>query len=80
MQRKMKVTVGGKEYDALELDFEIVSEQWNEYKLLDGGRVRIKTSPQRIFRILDEDGNQAFTDQRDPFVIVRHNTQIVATD
>lgn len=80
MPRTIKVTLGDKEHDAIELDFEVEREQWNEYKLLDGGRVRLKTSPQRIFRILDEAGNPAYTDQHDPFVIVRHNTQIVATE
>ncbi|HEY8768420.1 MAG TPA: hypothetical protein VIP09_14355 [Dehalococcoidia bacterium] len=63
-----------------EEDFEIVKEDWNEYKLLDGGSVRVKTTIARIFRVLDERGNPAVTDDGDPSVVVRHNVQIISTD
>lgn len=81
MTRVTKVQIAnGEERDAVELDFEIQNEQWDEYRLLDGGRVRMKTSAQRMFRVLDEHGNPAYTPEGDPFILVRHNTLIVAME
>lgn len=81
MARVIKMQLAnGEEREAFELDFEIQNEQWDEYKLLDGGRVRMKTSAQRMFRVLDAQGNPAYTPEGDPFILVRHNTLIVATE
>lgn len=81
MARVTKVQLAnGEECDAVELDFEIQNEQWDEYKLLDGGRVRLKTSALRMFRVLDAHGNPAYTPEGDPFILVRHNTQVVITE
>lgn len=81
MARKTRIQIAnGEECDAVELDFEIHKEEWDEYKLLDGGRVRLKTSALKMFRILDADGNPAYTPDGSPFILVRHNTQIVSTE
>lgn len=81
MPRITKVRLdNGEERDALELDFEIQAEQWNEYKLLDGGRVRLKTSAIKILRVLDTEGKPAFTPDGDPLVWVRHNTYIASSE
>lgn len=74
-----KFNIGGKEYDGREEQFEIVKEEWNEYKLLDGGRVRLKTSAQKIVRILDKDGKPMLAPEGDPHIIVKHNTQVVTS-
>jgi hypothetical protein len=66
--------------DVSDEDFEIVKESWNEYKLLDGGTVRVKTSVHRIFRLLDADGKPKRTAEGDPEVLVRHQAEVVATD
>ena len=81
MARITKVRLeSGEERDALELDFEIQAEQWNEYKLLDGGRVRLKTSAIKILRVLDTEGNPAYTPDGDPLVWVRHSTYIASSE
>lgn len=81
MARVIKVQLAnGEEREAVELDFEIQNEQWDEYKLLDGGRVRMKTSALRMFRVLDVQGNHAYTPEGDPFILAHHNTLIVATE
>lgn len=72
--------MGDQEYDAIELDFEIAKENWNEYKLLDGGIVRLKTTAQKIFRVLDQQGKPARAPDGDPFLVVRHATQVVSSD
>ena len=80
MGRKTQIVVDGNPLDVREEDFEIVREDWNEYKLLDGGTIRAKMTMQRIFRVLDEKGNPAYTPDGDPHVIVRHSVTIVAID
>lgn len=70
----------GQDYDAIEQTFEIGSENWSEYKLTDGGIIRVKTSVQKVYRLLDADGNPAVTPDGDPSVLVRHSTQVVASD
>lgn len=63
-----------------EVDFEVASEQWSQYKLLDGGIVRLKTSPLKIFRVLDAQGNPAFHPDGEPNIVVNHATQVVCSE
>ena len=80
MAKIIKVKAGEHEFDAIEVQFEIGQENWNEYKLLDGGVVRVKTSVGKIFRVVDSDGKPTVTPEGDPHVIVRHKTEVVASD
>lgn len=80
MGRKTQIQVGDVKVDVSEEDFEIVVEPWNEYRLLDGGAIRIKTTVHRVFRVLDANGKPKVTADGDPEVIVKHATQVVATD
>ena len=73
----MKVKVGDKEVEAQEVQFTVISEQWNEYAALDGGRVRAKLVVQRVFRPLDSLGKPRVTPEGDPEFIVRWNVEIV---
>ena len=71
----------GSRRKAIEVSFEIGNEEWNVYNLNDGGRVRLRTSVTKVFRILEDDGKTpARTDDGDPWVQVRSNTLIVASD
>ena len=74
-----RIRVGDQEFDAIEQQFDIGSEHWNEYRLLDGGIVRLKTTAQKIYRVLDAAGQPAFTSDGDPHVLVRHSTQVVSS-
>lgn len=80
MGRRTQINVGGTLLDVIEQDFEIQREDWNEYKLLDGGIIRLKTTVQRIFRVLDDQGKPKYAPDGDPEVVVRHNTQVVAIE
>lgn len=81
MQRKVvKVRAGDTEFDAIEQQFEIGREDWNEYRLLDGGSVRVKTTVQRIFRVVDSEGNPVYDTSGDPHMIVRHKSDVVAVE
>ena len=80
MPNVIKLKVGDQEHEAIEQTFEIYQENWNEYKLADGGRVRLKTTVQKIYRILDSQGNPASDPNGDPQIVVRHSTQVVASE
>ena len=77
--RIQKMELHGKEVLVVEQQFEINREGWNEYKLLDGGIIRLKTSVHRIYRVVDEDGMQQFDDQGQPVSVVRHRFEGVIT-
>jgi hypothetical protein len=73
-----KVNAGGKEFDAIERDFEVTSEQWNEYKLLDGGSIRLKTTITRIYVLVDDQGKVIYNPDGEPQVMVKHKSDIIA--
>jgi hypothetical protein len=73
-----KINVGGQELSAIERDFEIQREEWNAYKLLDGGTVRVKTTAKRICQVVDENGNPAYNADGTPFMVVYHDSTVVS--
>lgn len=75
-----KIQVGDQEVEAIEVAFTVGREEWNEYELADGGRVRVKTSVARILRVLGPDGKPARTPDDEPFLVVQSNNQVVASD
>ena len=77
----VKVLVApGVELPARELDFEPVKEAWSEYKLEDGGKVRIRATAMKIFRVIDDQGKPAYQPDGQPFVIVTQSGQVVASE
>ena len=62
------------------MDFTIRNEEWNEYSLSDGTRVRLRTYAVRIFRVLDDDGNPSYTAEGEPELFVRHNTTVIGAE
>lgn len=79
MRSVKRLKVGDKEVSVREADFEIVREDWNEYRLLDGGSVRVKTTVARLFHVLDDDGNVRYNAEGDPEFMVKHSTQVVSS-
>ena len=73
----ISIRMGDREVKAIERDFEVSKEEWNVYKLLDGGTVRIKTSAMKIFQVVDEDGSPQYTSEGDLLMVVRHKSDIV---
>ena len=51
MARQTKVPFEGKQVNAVELGFETVREEWNEYKCEDGSTIRIKTVVSKLHRL-----------------------------
>ena len=80
MPQIIRINAGGQEVDAIEVDFEIAREEWNEYKLLDGGKVRVKTTVNRIMRVVDEKGNGRNNADGTPMFVVSHKSDVVSRD
>ena len=64
----------------IEVDFEIAKEDWNDYRLADGGRVRLKLSACKIYRILDDKGKPARDVRGDPAFHVTYNVLIAGSE
>jgi hypothetical protein len=63
MDRPIKVNFQGREADAVEVDFKTIKEDWNEYDLADGTRVKVKSVASNMVRLIDEydnDGNPIY--------------------
>lgn len=64
---------------ALEMDFDTIREEWNEYQLSDGTTVRVKNTVAKILVLVDEDGNPILDEIGDPEVIVQGSINIATT-
>jgi hypothetical protein len=81
MARIVRVKLGdGRDVSAIEVPFEIRREDWNEYELADGGRVRVKNVVHKILRVVDDDGKQVYDANGDPVMIARNNVVISASE
>ena len=61
----------------IERDFEIEREQWSVYRLLDGGTVRVKTSVQKIYQVVDADGTPVHDQSGLPVYAAAHKSEVV---
>ena len=68
----------GEKEKGIEADFEGGAEAWNQYKLLDGGVVRVRMTVSRIFRVVDDNGTPQFHENGDPSIVVFYNTEVIA--
>ena len=80
MARIITLNSGGREVKAIEMDFEIERENWNEYKLLDGGSVRVKTTVSRIYKVVDADGQPQYNADGSPTFAVAHKSDVVSSE
>jgi len=61
----------------MEVPFEVVREDWNEYALEGGVRVRVKASDAKIGRQVDAAGNYTVNEHGEPAVLVRYALEVV---
>ena len=69
---------GPQEFDAYELAYETIKEDWNQYRLPDGRLVRVKVVVSRIAQVVDSDGNEQLNPDGSPFLILSNRVEIVA--
>ena len=67
----------GPESFGIEREFEIDREQWNVYTLLDGGRVRVKTSVHKIYQVVDAEGTPVHDPTGLPVFAAAHKSEVV---
>ena len=80
MPRKVQVKVDGRDVDAVEISFTIKREEWNEYELADGGRVRMRSAVHRILQVLDEDGKPARNPAGELMMVVQSQNAVVVSE
>ena len=63
MDKNIKVPYQGKSYDALDMEFKTIKEEWNEYETSDGSSIRLKVVVTNIARVkgqYDKVGNPIY--------------------
>lgn len=82
MSKVIKLPIdGGNFVSAIEVPYDTKSEDWNAYDLHDSGtRVRVKTIVQKIYRVVDDSGNQIYNPDGEPSYIVRHGTIVTVSE
>ena len=73
-----KTTVGGEKLPVQDEEFRVLREDWNEYELASGVRVRVRLTAIRIARVLDGNGQPAFKGE-EPHVAIKHQVLVTAT-
>lgn len=71
---------GGGEVPAREVAFDPIKEPWCEYKLLDGGTVKVRATALKVYRVVDAQGKPTYGPDGQPAVVVTHAVQIVASE
>lgn len=72
------VKVDGRDAQVNFQTYETLTEEWSEYRLKDGTKIKIKPAILRVGRILDDHGEPAVTPDGSPAVCVTSNTLILA--
>lgn len=69
----------GSQVKAQEIEFKLQHEDWSLYLLPDGTMVKLKTTVLKILQVLDDKRNPARTAEGDPFLIVNHRVDVIAS-
>ena len=64
---------GQPKISVVEVEFETVKEDWNEYALADGTKLRVKNVLTRVFMQVDEHGAVIYNEHGEPNVIITGN-------
>jgi len=69
----------GQEVEVRDEEFDVLREEWNEYRLPDGEIVRVKTVVAKLFRALDDNGQPRVDAEGYPVVYARGGMLSVVT-
>ncbi len=72
MNRKIRVPIGNKMVEGEEMNFTILKEDWNEYKLDDGTIIKFKSVVSKIVR------TNEYNKEGEPIYYVRSSSVVVA--
>ena len=79
-RRIQRLKAGGQEVFGMEQDFMITKEEWNAYELLDGGTIRLKTSIQKLYRVVDKEGQPQADANGEPLFMASHKSDVVFSE
>jgi hypothetical protein len=71
-QGVIQVPVGGVMIPCIEVEFEPLKEPWAEYLLLDGGKVKLRSTASRMFWQVDENGVPMRNEEGQALIFVNH--------
>ena len=66
------------EVDAYELTYDIVREEWSQYRLPDGRLVRVKAIVSRICQVVDANGENINNPDGSPMLVLSNRVEVVA--
>jgi hypothetical protein len=78
MKIRKITTADGSELNVRDEEFEVVREEWSEYRLKDGGKVRLRATALAISRVLDAEGKPTYGPDGQPAFVVNNQVQVVA--
>ena len=64
----------GRQVDAVPVKFKSIREEWNEYDLDDGSRIRMKTIVSDVVRIPDE-----YDAENNPIYVIKSTNMVVVS-
>lgn len=76
MPQQKPVVLDGVEYTPVEVEFDILKEDWSTYEIDRGTLVRVRLIVNRISRLIDGDGNQAYNADGRPHLSIDWNMSI----
>ncbi|MCY3886666.1 MAG: hypothetical protein OXG19_03045 [Chloroflexi bacterium] len=79
MAEVVTINIDGQNKPAVELTFEIIKEDWCEYELADGGRIRLRSTATKIYGLIDGEDKPLRDAMGDRIVSITHATQVVAS-
>ena len=74
-----RISFGGREVDATEVDFQTRKEDWNEYQLMDGSIIKMKMVVGEVLRIedmYDNEGNPVYQVKSNNVMMVRSSNAL----
>jgi hypothetical protein len=80
MPRVVTLHLPSGDAQAIELDFEPTQEPWSEYRLANGGTIRVRAVVNKLYRLLDAEGNPAYNRAGEPSVAASGSTLISASE
>ena len=71
-----KIMLEGVEYNVEDVSYETVKENWNEYRLESGEKLRVKLVTSGVLRVLDDTGLPLLAPDGTPRLFVKHKQVI----
>lgn len=72
--------LNGESVDGIEVDFDPTKEPWSEVALADGGHFRMRLTVQRVYKLIDANGQPLKDADGHPRYVVQSKNELVVQD